>query len=858
MKQVYYSDVSQTPPSLPASATEGYPQDGTVSGNAQATVPGAYWFYQVSAEIENAIRAGGLTPDAARVNQLAEIIANIHAASHAVSYLPQTLTAAQKIQARENIGADNVVNVRDFGAKGDGVADDTAAIEAATAEAAGKCLFFPAGTYLTSKGLRIPSNTCVRGENRYNTTIRLTSDAFNCPCISTAGINDTDPYATQECAGIIIENLTADGNGTRDASGSAAQYGSAICLTNCHDVIVRNCRAINGRLHCLDVMSCYYGGPVADDSIYYTGASYNIVIDNVIAANPVLDDCITTHYSHNIVINNCLCYHDSLDGLAYNQVGIEIDDGSYDVHVSNCYVHTCARGYVVAKGHVTDAGVNTPIRNVSYTACVAEGCITNWYGLYRGSKPSGITVLNGCASISPQFVQTLYDETSDTSIGMHFATYGMNANLVVDGFSMTGGNCAGGIYINPSDNTSAEQYTLRNVYARDVSIDSALPNQAGGLIRLTGNVSAAKNVTIENVTAVGCSDVPVIYATTAFLPKIDGVNAVAGQAYASPVIRVNNGAIASPSATDGFAKRIHHVNYACAFNYGSANFQVADLTTSRLGSAGDSTAVAFTNDNTVRVGKRYVYTRNGAPVPTGAGVAIALGRRDSVGDLDDVLIGTSCAYSAGIGSLTFGVRDSGATAPETRWVVQATEVTTGDKFCFRPAVSNTYSIGRSGYVVSEVFAGSGSINTSDRRQKDNIADPSDALMRAWGKVRVQVFQFKDALAKKGDGARVHVGLVAQDVVEAFASEGLDAARYGLLCHDSWDDEYEDVEVIDVPAVVNENGEEVEPATTHTERRLIRQAGDAYGIRYSEALALECAYLRWRMEQLEARLEANNG
>ena len=130
MKQVYYSDVATTPPSLPATAKEGYPQDGTVTGNAQATVPGAYWFHMVSSELENAIRAGGKTPDASKVNQLGEIIGNMHAAMNAVSYLPQTLTDAQKRQAKENLNL-SLINVRDFGAKGDGVTDDAAAFNAA-------------------------------------------------------------------------------------------------------------------------------------------------------------------------------------------------------------------------------------------------------------------------------------------------------------------------------------------------------------------------------------------------------------------------------------------------------------------------------------------------------------------------------------------------------------------------------------------------------------------------------------------------------------------------------------------------------------------------------------------------------
>lgn len=115
-------------------------------------------------------------------------------------------------------------------------------------------------------------------------------------------------------------------------------------------------------------------------------------------------------------------------------------------------------------------------------------------------------------------------------------------------------------------------------------------------------------------------------------------------------------------------------------------------------------------------------------------------------------------------------------------------------------------------------------------------------------------RFKDAIQEKGEKARIHIGVIAQRVKEAFESEGLDGFKYGLLCYDEWEDEYEDEEVIDKKAEYDEDGNETVSAKTHVEKKLIRAAGNAYGIRYSEALALECAYQRWKLEQLERKLK----
>jgi hypothetical protein len=119
-----------------------------------------------------------------------------------------------------------------------------------------------------------------------------------------------------------------------------------------------------------------------------------------------------------------------------------------------------------------------------------------------------------------------------------------------------------------------------------------------------------------------------------------------------------------------------------------------------------------------------------------------------------------------------------------------------------PGADNAYTLGLSSNRWSVVYAATGTINTSDEREKQDIADLDAAEKRVAVALRglVKKFRFKDAVQAKGDDARVHVGVIAQEVIAAFAAEGLDATRYGLLCYDQWD------------------------------------AGERYGVRYEELLA----------------------
>jgi hypothetical protein len=138
----------------------------------------------------------------------------------------------------------------------------------------------------------------------------------------------------------------------------------------------------------------------------------------------------------------------------------------------------------------------------------------------------------------------------------------------------------------------------------------------------------------------------------------------------------------------------------------------------------------------------------------------------------------------------------------------------------RPNTDDTITLGTPSNKWSVVYAGTGTINTSDEREKQNISELSDAEKRVAIRIKslIKKFKFKNAVAAKGENARIHIGVMAQEVISAFASEGLDAFEYGLICYDEWDAE---------PEQINIDGNVLVKAI---------ESGNRYGVRYDELLA----------------------
>ena len=127
---------------------------------------------------------------------------------------------------------------------------------------------------------------------------------------------------------------------------------------------------------------------------------------------------------------------------------------------------------------------------------------------------------------------------------------------------------------------------------------------------------------------------------------------------------------------------------------------------------------------------------------------------------------------------------------------------------------------------------SGTTTSSDRNEKRDIEELTAAELRVAVRCKPLLRKYRriDAYEEKGEAARIHFGIIAQDLDDAFTAEGLDAHRYAMFMEDTWY-EYEGG-VVSYPTLEDIPEEHRASATEHT----------AMGVRYEQLLAFMIAAL----------------
>ena len=192
---------------------------------------------------------------------------------------------------------------------------------------------------------------------------------------------------------------------------------------------------------------------------------------------------------------------------------------------------------------------------------------------------------------------------------------------------------------------------------------------------------------------------------------------------------------------------------------------------------------------------------------------------------------------------------------------------------------NEVDLGRSAQRFQDAFIVNGVTTGSDQNEKQQIASLTSAEIAAAKRISTgfKTFKWNSAVTKKGDSARTHTGVIAQEVRTALEAEGLDAGNYAFFMSNTfWE---KDVEVAAVEAkdavtrkVIDTDGNEIEEVVTPAvEARDAFTRTDVYetedeapegatkvtrlGIRYPELLAFVGAATEQRLANIETRLAA---
>lgn len=258
------------------------------------------------------------------------------------------------------------LNVKDFGAVGDGVTDDKTAIQAAldAVPATGGKVYAPAGTYIVSEALWIHSNTHVCGDGIDITTFKRAGDSytstsdpgFNTNPVLCCGPSPESPYTNSNSGtAITLTDLTVDGNYTAQTLTSIGNgaYGFSTARTLGSDS--------GGCIDGLTIQRCKF---------------QNLMQDGMYISN-----------CNNVLIDSCVTYKTGQTALVTGKNGISFTGGPTDLAngwcknltVSNCHISYSGDSSArAAEGIAVIIGDNVTItgNDISHVDYGVEGTYT--------------------------------------------------------------------------------------------------------------------------------------------------------------------------------------------------------------------------------------------------------------------------------------------------------------------------------------------------------------------------------------------------------------------------------------------------------------------------------------------------
>lgn len=329
-------------------------------------------------------------------------------------------TITNVFTAESNWNLTQAYNVRQYGAAGDGVTDDSAAIQKALTAcrvAGGGTVHVPAGTYIIGEILQIGSNTHLKGDGKGVSTIRVIDNMDPLPIGPSpqgplAGITALQVWNELPASDIAVEDLTFDGNEAGNTSiGGAFTSGLSPCirLDQVDKLLIRNCEFINSILYNIWLNACTRFAVVNNtilsgqnatlgyndqDGVHITNSQYGVVQGNIIDTGTnwgVGDDAV---FLQSLSSANSGGY-----GLYGNAAGGGGPNPTSNVAVTGNIIRSAARGCAMACNGPTATVSNVTISGNTIWATLSDGIMLTQDtggtgGVNRNITIAGNTICN--------------------------------------------------------------------------------------------------------------------------------------------------------------------------------------------------------------------------------------------------------------------------------------------------------------------------------------------------------------------------------------------------------------------------------------------------------------------------------
>lgn len=319
------------------------------------------------------------------------------------NFLPVTATGSSASRVLKDRFAD-IVNVKDFGATGNGTTDDTIAIQAALTAGSGGKVFLPEGIYKTTNALTIPSNTwfCGSGAGSVIRSLTLTNGG--------SGLGHRQ-VSCVSVSGILISNLKFDAG---DMTGFTAGMRS-IYMFESSDYAIKDCVFITP------------GAAVASlNCTRYSITNNDIDIQSTTGA-ALHDGIIDQWYgSHDFIISKNHIRGNSIGNYAIMVTGTDTASENptpvYDFVISENHIFDCREVGIWAMGRSGSA------YNFQITNNIVKNII-NYYGIAVTNAYD--FVVNGNI-VKDTYYNSIRAYNEDSIYGSIGAQYGVISNNIFE------------------------------------------------------------------------------------------------------------------------------------------------------------------------------------------------------------------------------------------------------------------------------------------------------------------------------------------------------------------------------------------------------------------------------------------